>query len=183
MATANAPVSAPSPHAMQAAMASLRRTLADLLAADSTMADDEDLLADCLEGEADDDALRVLDRMVRATLHADDMAAAAKARAAEIVARQRRFERRSEAYRATVQSALECLGRRKYELPDVTVTMASGRASVVITDEALLPERFVRVETTRTPDKKALAEALKGVDPVPGAVLSNSRPTLTMRRA
>lgn len=54
-----------------------------------------------------------------------------------------------------------------------------GKPGVVITDEAALPAEFVRVE--RTPDKTAIANALRAAQDVPGAELGNAAPQLTIR--
>lgn len=45
---------------------------------------------------------------------------------------------------------------------------------VTITNEAILPERFVTEKTTIMPDKLAIRDALKKGDDIPGAILDKS---------
>lgn len=46
--------------------------------------------------------------------------------------------------------------------------------SVDVTDEAALPDEFLRIETTSAPDKKAIGAALKAGKVVPGATLATN---------
>jgi hypothetical protein len=70
-------------------------------------------------------------------------------------------------------------GLKKIEADDMTLTTGLGPASVVITDEAMLPESFWRVK--REPNKVAIGEALKGGVTVPGAGRGNQAPVLKVR--
>jgi len=159
---------------MSALLAVRQRLLQD----DPDLADDEQLFSDMLEGEGGD-AMEVLHRVLRASIAAKDMAEAADSRAIEIAARRDRYRRRAEALRGAAFAALDALGIKKLELPDLTASVRAGQPVVVITDEAALPEVCIRV--TREPDKALIAAALKGGREVPGAELSNSSPSLTVR--
>lgn len=168
----------PSPFQLEQAMSVLMAVRSRLLEDDPDLADDERLMADMLEGETGD-AMEVLHRMVRASLHAKSMAEAAKLRAADIAARAERYARRDAALRGGVFAAMDALQLRKIEQPDFTAGISAGTAGVVITDETVLPEAFVR--TKREPDKATIAAALKAGDAVPGAELGNGPPRLTVR--
>lgn len=159
-------------------MSVLMSVRARLLEDDPDLADDEKLLIDCLEGETGD-AIEVLHRMVRASLHAKSMAEAARQRSADITARAERYARRDAALRRAVFAAMDAIGMRKMEQPDFSVGISAGTASVVITDETQLPEAFMRVE--KSPNKTAIGAALKGGASVPGAELSNGLPRLNVR--
>lgn len=62
-----------------------------------------------------------------------------------------------------------------------TASVSAGRSGVVITDEALVPLSLMR-QPAPTPDKTAIAKLLREGREVPGALLGNSPPQLTIRR-
>lgn len=171
-------MNAPSPYQLEQAMSVLLSVRQRLLEEDPDIADDERLMTDMLEGETGD-AMEVLHRMVRAALHAKSMSEAAKLRAADIITRADRYAKRDSAIRGAVFAAMDALGLKKLEAPDFTTGISAGTASVIITDEAALPNEFMRVH--REPNKTAIGAALKGGAEVPGAELSNGLPRLTVR--
>lgn len=61
-----------------------------------------------------------------------------------------------------------------------TASTSAGPASVVITDDAAIPPRFMEQPPPRA-DKAAIARALKAGEVVPGAALRNSQPVLRIR--
>lgn len=167
-----------SPYKLEQAFSALLAARQRLLAEDPDIASDERLFSDMLEGEAGD-AMEMLDRVLRASVHARDMSDAAQARAEEITARYNRYKKRAEALRGVAFAVMDALDLRRRELPDLTASIAAGRPSVVIVDEAALPDQFIR--TRREPDKTALLQAMKAGEAVTGATLSNSLPSLQVR--
>lgn len=140
-------------------------------------ADDETLLADMLEAETGlhDFLTVVIARMLDTDAKIDgigNLMAALKSRCD-------RFEQRSDAMRGLMFRLMSWAGVRKVELPAATLSIRAGQPRVIITDEARLPEQFVRIK--REPDKHLIANHLKAGEPVPGAELSNSEPTLAVR--
>jgi hypothetical protein len=61
-----------------------------------------------------------------------------------------------------------------------TASVRKGSASVVITDDAAIPPEYMR-QPAPVADKAAIAKALKDGREVPGAVLRNGAPGLTIR--
>ena len=61
-----------------------------------------------------------------------------------------------------------------------TASIRAGSASVIVTDESAIPAEYMR-QPPPAPDKAALARALKGGAQIPGAVLRNGEPGLTIR--
>ena len=98
---------------------------------------------------------------------------------ATLKARCDRFEQRSDAMRALAFKVLVQAGVRKLELVAATLSIRAGQPRVIITDEARLPEQFVRIK--REPDKHLIASHLKAGERVEGAELSNSEPQLAIR--
>jgi hypothetical protein len=64
-------------------------------------------------------------------------------------------------------------------LPDITASIRAGQPSVQITDPDAVPDLYVHME--RKIDRQTIASVLKSGGEVPGAVLSNSLPTLALR--
>lgn len=166
----------PSPYQIEQALSAWMSARARILSDD--LASDEAALAEML-GPETGDVMDILQRLLRGAMHAKDMAEAAGDRIEEIQARRDRYRRRADTMRGVAFSIMDAIGERKIELPDVTATIAAGRQSVVITDEAAIPDQFVR--TKREPDKAALLAALKVGYEIPGAVLANGIDTLQLR--
>jgi phosphosulfolactate phosphohydrolase-like enzyme len=161
------------------AMTALAQARDRVLAMDPTAADDDRLLADTIEGEAEGDPMAVIDALVAAAIHANDMAEIAHVRATELAERKARFKRRNEQLRGVVQEMLTALDIRKLERVQYTASIRAGTPHVVVTDIDDLPEIYVR--TKREPDKAAILAALKGGYEFDGATLSNSPYQLALR--
>lgn len=158
-------------------LAVLERTIRDFIDANPELAEDEQLRADCLEGELDID--KVLARLVRHEREAAAMAGACETQSQELEIRRDRFALRGNAFRAAMLNVMDAADLRKFELPQATISVRSGQPSVVIVDEAVLPENVIRIK--REPDRKAIKDALTSGADVPGAALSNGAPSLQIR--
>jgi hypothetical protein len=140
--------------------------------------DDHPALLDTIDGmDGLQDAMRW---MIRAARGREADASACKQYAKELTDRASRLTAGADRLRDSVKQVMSETGIKKLAAPDFTATLAPGRESVVITDETLLPDNFVRIK--REPDKTAIRIALldEGGE-VPGACLSNTTPTLTVR--
>lgn len=171
-------MSAPSPFQLEHAMAALMAVRQRLLEEDPTLADDEKLLTDMLDGESGD-AMQVIHRMIRASLHASSMATAAKIRSQDMMTRSSRYDKRAEVMRSAVMSAMEALGTKRIEEPDFLATVGGGGSAVTVSDENQLPDDLVTI--TRTPKKKEIAAAIAAERKFEGATLTNTPPRLTIR--
>jgi hypothetical protein len=168
----------PSGYRVEQAMAAWASARARLLADDSGLEGNEASLDELL-GEAEGDVEDILGRLLRAARDARAMAEASAGLIEDMQARKARFARRNEAFRATAFAILDALGRNRFELPDITASIRAGQPSVQITDEDAVPDLYVHME--RKIDKQTIASVLKSGGEVPGAVLSNSLPTLALR--
>lgn len=160
-------------------LSTLEREVASLLAAYPDLSEDEDLRADMLEGSTE--VFDVLARLVDRLQHATAMREAVSARIATLTERRDRYGRQQEALRTVIQRVMSIADLRKAELAEATLSVRPGAPKVVVTDEAELPEWFVRVK--REPDKTAIKQALKDGQFVPGATLSNAEDVLNVRVA
>ena len=151
---------------------------ARLLADDADLAHDEAALTELL-GTEDGDVRDILARLLRGARHAKTMADGAAVQIEEMQGRKARYQRRAEAMRATAFAIMDVLGEKKIELSDLTASIRAGQPSVVITNENEVPDIYVHME--RKIDKQVIASVLKNGGCVPGAELSNTPPSLTVR--
>lgn len=167
----------PSAWRIQQVLAIVGNTL-NRMEAEGTLATDEaDLVAALREETPEVDALLL--RLVRAQDEAARNNEAVNERMDALRVRSSRFARQREEYRRAIFGILDVIGVTKWRSAEFSVSTSMGKPGVVITDEAALPAEFVRVE--RTPDKTAIANALRAAQDVPGAELGNAAPQLTIR--
>ena len=167
-------MTAPSAWTIQAVMAIANATL-ERMAQDGTLDTDEAALMEALrEGGADVHELLV--RLLRARGEADANMKAIADRMEAMRGRVERFHRQAEEYRAAAYSILDALGLTKWRNAEFSASVSPGRPGVIVTDEAALPDRFVRV--VRQPDKAAIKAALEQGEVVEGAELSNGLPQM-----
>lgn len=148
-----------------------------LLAGFPELAEDEDLRADILEGETG--LHEVLSRIVQRAQEAADMASAINARRQALSARESGCKRREEAMRKLAHRLMDRARVRKVTLPEATLSVRAVPPGVQIFDEDVLPDKWWRVK--REIDTAKLKDALKGGASIPGACLSNSSETLSIR--
>ena len=167
-------MTAPSAWTIQAVMAIANATL-ERMAQDGTLDTDEAALMEALrEGGADVDGLLV--RLLRAIGEARANEDAISQRVDALQAREARFVRQREEYRAAAFAILDAIGLTKWRSAEFSASVSPGRPGVIVTDEAALPDRFVRV--VRQPDKAAIKAALEQGEVVEGAELSNGLPQM-----
>lgn len=156
------------------AVASLRDTLAAF--------DDEDLLADSIEGETT--FLEALDATDAAILADETLIEGLAVVIARLQARKARLETRRKTRRASIAQAMQIAGETKLERPTATYSLRERGEIATVTDEERLPSRFFVQPPPPPPrvDEKALLDALLAGEPIPGAALVTPSPTLTIRR-
>ena len=79
----------------------------------------------------------------------------------------------------TCVNVTRCSARTKVERPLATVSRLKGRLSVHIIDAEAIPSQLCRVVTS--PDKTAIKKQLEAGEHVPGAVLEQGAPTISVR--
>jgi hypothetical protein len=151
-----------------------RRDLTALLAAHPELEEDDVLRLDMIEGETN--ALELIDLLIAAEREALSHEEKIKILQERLAIRQARFANRRGAIRKYLMQLMEAAGLKKVERPAATVSIAAGRPKVVITDESLIYEDFIRFR--REPDKDKIGKALKGGEIIPGATLSNAESVL-----
>lgn len=160
-------------------LAALMGALEDLRKAYPEIEEDESLLLGMVEGETN--AFEVLAAITHEMMEAAEMKTAIASRAKALAERKSRYDRKEDALRALAQRIMDAAGLRKAELAEATLSIRPGSASVIITDEAELPDQFVKIK--RDPLKNEIKAAIKSGEFVPGAMLSNGSETLNVLRS
>lgn len=141
------------------------------------LAEDEDLRRDVLEGETNLDA--VVTRIVEAISEAEMVAEVISLRVKDMQARKGRHEQKAEVMRRLLLSLMERLELSSFTIPTATVSVRKGQPSLGILEADLIPEGFMRVKVE--PDKAAIKEAMRNGVAVPGCILTNGAPSLTLK--
>jgi len=162
---------------LQVDIASFKAHVAELLNAYPELAEDEDLRADMIDGETA--LVPLVERLLRMKLDADTMAAAIKARKAEIAERQSRFERKADGAKALIKSVMLAADLPKVTLPDATVSITKPRTKVNILDVNELPQGYYAIE--RKAKSAEIKAALEAGETIPGAELTLGEEGLMVR--
>lgn len=144
----------------------------------ATYGDDVDLIRDCIEGET---SLR--EAIGRASLElaaVEGEKEGVEIAIAKLKARLTRHCKRAEGIREAIQAAMETAELDSLKTPAATLSLRASPSSVEVTDQAALPAIFLK-QPPPTVDKKAIHAALKSGEAIPGAVLSNQPPSLSVR--
>lgn len=140
--------------------------------------DDEEMALVVIEGETDlkEAIAAAVDRISDLNAHMEALSAQIKA----LGERKSRFEVQGERLRAAIHVAMGQAGLRKLELPQATLSVKAVPAKVEILDEALIPSKYWKAQDPKL-DKKAITDALKSKEAIPGATLSNGGETISIR--
>jgi len=95
--------------------------------------------------------------------------------------RKKTIQAKSEWLRDYLKRNMELTGINKIECPLFTITLSKAPQQAEITDESLLPDDYVKVETKVSPKKAEILKALKEGADVPGAILVDGSRRLTIR--
>lgn len=134
----------------------------------------EAVVQDTLEGLKGE--LEVKATNVAAFVRHLEMTVAAIQEAEErMAARRKALEARAERMRAYLLANMQACGISKIESPWFVIAIRKNPPAVEVVDEAALPERFMVTPPPPPPkpDKRAMLEALKRGEEVPGARLAH----------
>ncbi len=141
--------------------------------------DDDEMAMTAIEGETElkECISEAVDRISELNSHCE----ALDLRIKDLSERRARFDVQAERIKTAVFAAMGQAEIRKLELPQATLSVRADRPKAEIVDEALVPSKFWKAKDPVL-DKKAVLEALKAKEDVPGAALSNGGETLSIRR-
>ena len=155
------------------AAAVLRKSLAEF-------EDDEDLLRDTIEGQTSlhEMIATVLDSIEQDNEHVTGIGK----RADDLGVRQQRLKKRIARKRALIEQAMAVGEIKTLELAEATVSLRRAPPKLVVENEADVPSSYWVAQDPKL-DRKALTQALRDGDQVPGASLDNGGLSVTIRRA
>lgn len=142
------------------------------------LGDDADLIATTIEGETDLNS--ALDRAVRRVFELDGLINGLGDMVASLKSRSDRLDNQRELLRAAICAGMDAAGQKRIEFPIATVSLTSTPRKPIIDDESSVPLRFWKAQPPKL-DRKALTDALKSDETIPGARLDNGGMTVTIR--
>lgn len=169
-------------------MSDLKRTLQNegeaaralLASIRDVLGEDETAIQDAVEGETS--LIEAVDASLDRLAEIDTLTEAISSLVKSYKDRADRLENQSEQIRAALSLAMETAGLRKLERPAGTLSLRAVPPKAIITSEVDLPARFF-VDQASKLDRKAVLDALKAGEKIPGAELSNGSETISIRRS
>lgn len=141
--------------------------------------DDPDFIRDTIEGETN--VREILSMLVAMDGEDRALVEGLETFIAGMGNRKDRIKKRIEVRRALIATGLEAAGITKLETPTGTISERKVAPSAIITDEAEIPSGFWKAQPPKL-DKKAVTDALKNGQTIPGATLSNGGKTISVSR-
>lgn len=140
--------------------------------------DDEELIATAVEGETNltEAISSAVDRIAELNAHQEVLDLRIKA----LQERRDRFDVQAARIKAAIHVAMGQGELRKIELPQATISLRAVPPKAEIIDEAEIPSKFWKEQDPKL-DRKAVLDALKAKETVPGAQLSNGGETISIR--
>lgn len=140
--------------------------------------DDEELIADSIEGETS--LIEAIDAALDEIDHLEAIEAGCKQKAEMFTDRARRASTRRDRIKSAIEQALVRTEQKTLRLAAATLTLREVKSSVIIEDEAAIPSEFWKPQPPKL-DKKALNEAAKE-GKVAGTGMSNGGVAISIRR-
>ena len=162
---------------LRAEIDALNATISNLILSYPELEEDAQLRADMFEGCST--MHEVLSRLLDMSQEAKAIAQAIKLRADDLAARKARYERQEEGFRTLMQSVMERAGLSKVVLPEATISISHIKPAPIIADEAAVPDALCKFK--RSPDLKAIKDAVADGHMPPGVVMNNGRNSLVIR--
>lgn len=144
----------------------------------SVIEDDEEAAICAIEGETN--LIEAITVAVERIAELEGLEDATKARLDALKARRDRFSRQAENIRTALVAAMGAASLKKLELPIATLSCKPVPPKATVFAEADLPSQFWKPQAPKI-DLKAVADALKAKESVPGASLSNGGETVSIR--
>jgi hypothetical protein len=147
------------------------RTLADL-------ADDPDMpaqaLADSLEGLEGEIEIKA-QALLQVVAEMEGDTSACDAEIKRLQHRRAVIQNRADSLRAYLLANMQSAGITKIGCPLFQITLVDGRPMVVIENDELIPEGYIKTTVTKAPIKADILKALKAGETVAGCVLGETK--------
>jgi len=143
---------------------------------------DAELIADSIEGETN--LLEAIEAALAEIDEREILVIGLKEKIKSFGAREKQQGDAIERIRAMIEQVMMATDQSSLKLTTATISLTRRAAGLVITNEADIPARFWIEQERPAPklDRKAIAEALKANEAIPGAELDNGSVSLSVRR-
>lgn len=100
---------------------------------------------------------------------------------ARLSAMKKAAQNRVDALTDYLRTNMEATGIKKIECDLFTITLRSGSPVCIIEDENLLPDEFLNVKVSSSPDKIRILNALKKGTNIPGAHIGTGKSSVVIK--
>ncbi len=142
------------------------------------LGDDADLMATTIEGETE--IAEAISKAIGRILELNGMMDGIVNMIASLKDRGERLEKQRDNLRALVGVAMETGNFKRFETPLATASLRAVPPKAEIIDESAIPAKFWKPQEPKL-DKRAVLDALKDKQAVPGAMLSNGGMTVSLK--
>ena len=139
---------------------------------------DEETLLDTLEGLTD--LHEMIGAVTRSRLDDLTISSALRSRISDMQERLSRIEHRAAKAKDIVVDVMDRAGIKKVSEAEFTVSLRATSPSLVVTDEAAIPEVYWKLQAPKL-NRQALIGAMKAGTAVSGATLGNGGVTISVR--
>lgn len=139
---------------------------------------DEQTLADTVEGLST--LPDILAAIIRSALEDEALASGLKSRIEDMQDRLRRLTERASGRRAIARDVMVDAELKKITAPDFTASIRAGSSSLLVIDEAQIPNNYWEPREPKL-NRQALLADLKLQGQITGVALSQPEPTLSVR--
>ena len=132
---------------------------------------DEETIRDTLEGLAGE----IEDKMVGTGAYIQNLMAeslAMKEAEARMSKRRKSKDAAIKRLKEYLISCMSSISKKKINTPEFSLGLINARDVLRITDEALIPKKYLKSTTTTVPIKKDILASLKGGEEIPGAEIA-----------
>lgn len=143
-----------------------------------TVGEDDDLIRDMAEGETS--ILDLIEQVVEQIAMDQALVDGIAKHITAMQARKARLEKRSDAFRVAVMTAMQTAGMTKHQTAIAALTVKDLPPKALVIEEAEIPADYWTPADPKL-NKRAVLDALKAGQAVPGAQLSNGGQTIQIR--
>lgn len=157
-----------------------RQSMAARALVEELAGDDVELAHDLVEGETD--FFEAVEKALAEIDECDIMAEGLSAHIKKLNDRLARVKRRADNVRGMIDQAFQMAEVQSHKFNTATITTKRIPPKLVISEESEIPARFFAPQPPKL-DRKALADAVKDGEAIPGAAMSNGGTTIQIRRS
>ena len=139
---------------------------------------DEETVLDTLEGITD--LHEMIAALIRSALVDEALLSGLRSRLDDMRERLSRLEVRASKKRELALEAMTEVGLTKLEQPDFTASARSGSPALIVIAEERIPATYWVPQPPKLDRHAVLSQLKRGIE-IPGAVLSNPKPVLSVR--